>query len=166
MRVLCSVEFRKSYFSISYPFLLTCSVCRPRPTVNVGPMWKVRICPLPPLYSGAGVFLRKPYSLNFPNLCDNFVQKLVSEIRKCRQLQRDFVPLTPDQGFAPGSHTPITFGSTSWGYGSASVHYYATTSIHQSHFYLSKNYSHQSIQFLFIKNYFCQTTQELENLQN
>jgi len=33
-------------------------------------------------------------SLNFPNLCDNFVRKLVSEIRKCHQLQGDFFPLT------------------------------------------------------------------------
>jgi len=31
------------------------------------------------------------FSLNFPNLCDNFVKKFVSERRKC-QLQRDFVP--------------------------------------------------------------------------
>ena len=34
-----------------------------------------------------------PLSLNFPNFCDYFVKK-VSEIRKCRQLQRDKVPLS------------------------------------------------------------------------
>src|SRR6218665_2715156 len=33
-------------------------------------------------------------SLNIINLCNNFVKKLVSEIRKCRQLQRDKVPLS------------------------------------------------------------------------
>src|SRR6218665_3717459 len=42
------------------------------------------------------MLIRSPCSLNFSNLCDNFVNKLlVSEIRKCRQLQGDFVPLTP-----------------------------------------------------------------------
>jgi len=34
-------------------------------------------------------------SLNILNLCDNFVKKLVSEIGKCRPLQRDKVPLWP-----------------------------------------------------------------------
>ena len=29
---------------------------------------------------------------NFPNFCDYFVKKVVSEIRKCCQLQRDKVP--------------------------------------------------------------------------
>src|SRR6218665_1808849 len=41
---------------------------------------------------------RSPCSLNFPNLCDNIVKILVSEIRKCHQLQ---VPLTPDQMLCP-----------------------------------------------------------------
>ena len=46
---------------------------------------------------------RWPCSQNFQNLCDNFVKKLVIEIRKCRQLQGDFVPLTlMTRGFAPG----------------------------------------------------------------
>src|SRR6218665_548534 len=44
---------------------------------------------------------RSPCSINFPNLCDNFVKKLVSEIRKCHQLQGDFVPLTSGQGLCP-----------------------------------------------------------------
>ena len=35
---------------------------------------------------------QKIFSLSFPNLCDNFVKKLVSEIRKC-QLQSS-EPLT------------------------------------------------------------------------
>src|SRR6218665_1585356 len=35
------------------------------------------------------------FSLNVPNFGDYFVEKVVSEIRKCRQLQEDFVPLTP-----------------------------------------------------------------------
>src|SRR6218665_3011762 len=35
----------------------------------------------------ADVLPRSPCSLIFPNLCDNFVKKLVYEIRKCRQLQ-------------------------------------------------------------------------------
>ena len=29
----------------------------------------------------------KFFSLQFPNVCDYFVKKVVSEIRKCRQLQ-------------------------------------------------------------------------------
>ena len=33
-------------------------------------------------------------SLSFSKLCDNFFQKLVSEMRKCSQLQREIVPLT------------------------------------------------------------------------
>jgi len=33
------------------------------------------------------------FSLNILNLCDNFVKKVVSEIRKCRQLQKEKVPL-------------------------------------------------------------------------
>ena len=38
---------------------------------------------------------RKSYSsLYFSNLCDNFVKKLASEIRKCCQLQGDKVTLT------------------------------------------------------------------------
>src|SRR6218665_1271183 len=32
--------------------------------------------------------------LHILNLCDNFVKKVVYEIRKCRQLQRDYVPLS------------------------------------------------------------------------
>jgi len=40
---------------------------------------------------------RKNFSLNFPNLCYNCFEKLVSEIRKCCQLQRDFVLWPPDQ---------------------------------------------------------------------
>ena len=36
----------------------------------------------------------KNFSLNIPNFCDYFVKKVVSEIRKCHQLQRDEV--TPD----------------------------------------------------------------------
>jgi len=35
------------------------------------------------------------------SLCDNFVKKVISEIRKCRQLQGDFVPLTPLPGALP-----------------------------------------------------------------
>ena len=43
------------------------------------------------LWTLAPINRRKTFfSLNFPNLCDHFVKKLVSEIRKCRQL------LTPD----------------------------------------------------------------------
>src|SRR6218665_2645143 len=70
-------------------------------------------CPTP--YTRIDMLLRSPCSLNFPNLYDNFVKILVSEIRKCHQLPRDFVPLTPDQGFAPGPHwglcpqSPITY---------------------------------------------------------
>src|SRR6218665_3373397 len=40
---------------------------------------------------------RSTCSLNIPNLCDNFLKKLVSEIRKCHHLQGTF-PLTHDQG--------------------------------------------------------------------
>jgi len=40
-------------------------------------------------------------SLNILNLLDNFVKKLVSEIRKCRQLHRDKVPLS---GLWPPDH--------------------------------------------------------------
>src|SRR6218665_2511470 len=46
-------------------------------------------------YAGANVLPRSPCSLNIEHLCDNFVHKLVSETRKCHQLQGDFVPLTP-----------------------------------------------------------------------
>jgi len=49
---------------------------------------------LRPLCTGADVLPRSPCSPNIPNLCDSFVKKLVSEIRKCRQLQRDEVSLT------------------------------------------------------------------------
>src|SRR6218665_2579698 len=35
------------------------------------------------------------FSINFPNFCDYFVKKVVFEIRKCHQPQRDIVPLTP-----------------------------------------------------------------------
>src|SRR6218665_1969096 len=56
-------------------------------------------CPTP--YARIHTLLCSPCSLNFSNLCDNFVKKLVSEIRKCLQLQWDFVPLTPDQGLCP-----------------------------------------------------------------
>src|SRR6218665_131865 len=43
------------------------------------------------IYGGADVLLRSTYRPNIQNLCDNFVKKLVSEIRKRRQLhtQRD-----------------------------------------------------------------------------
>src|SRR6218665_2159697 len=54
------------------------------------------LCPTP--YARICMLFRSPCSLNFPHLCDNFVKILVSEIRKCHQLQRDFVPLTPNQG--------------------------------------------------------------------
>src|SRR6218665_191304 len=37
----------------------------------------------------------KKLSLNFRNLCKKLVKKLISEIRKCPQLQSDFVPLLP-----------------------------------------------------------------------
>src|SRR6218665_972616 len=47
-----------------------------------------------PLYDCSDTIPCSPCSLNCPNFCDNFVKKLVSEIRKCRQLQRDFVLLT------------------------------------------------------------------------
>ena len=33
-----------------------------------------------PVYAGADVLPRSPCILNFQNLCDNFVKKLVSEI--------------------------------------------------------------------------------------
>ena len=56
-----------------------------------------------PFYAGADVLPRSSCSLHIPNLCDNFVKKLVSEIRKCCQLQGDFVHLTPlTRGFDPG----------------------------------------------------------------
>src|SRR6218665_2438186 len=49
------------------------------------------------LYAVADVLLHSPCSLNIPNLCDNFVKNLVSEIKKkCRQLQGD-----PHWGSAP-----------------------------------------------------------------
>src|SRR6218665_3782026 len=56
---------------------------------------------VPTPYARIVTLLRSPCSLNFPNLCDNFVKKLVSEIRKWHQLQGGFVPLTPDQGLCP-----------------------------------------------------------------
>src|SRR6218665_3455467 len=46
-----------------------------------------------PLYARADMVTRSTCSLSFA-LCDNFVQKLVSEMRKCHHLQRDVVPLT------------------------------------------------------------------------
>ena len=49
-----------------------------------------------PLYASTDVLPPSPRSLNIPNVCDNSVKKLVSEIRKCYQLQRDFVLLTPN----------------------------------------------------------------------
>src|SRR6218665_847502 len=49
-------------------------------------------CPTP--YARIHTLLCSPCSLNFPNLCDNFVKILVFEIRKFHQLQRDEVPLT------------------------------------------------------------------------
>jgi len=46
------------------------------------------LMPLPrPLYAGADVLSHLLCSLNIRNICDNFVKKAVSEIRKCRQLQ-------------------------------------------------------------------------------
>ena len=36
----------------------------------------------PSLYAGADVLPCSQHSLNIPNLCDNFVKKLVSEIKK------------------------------------------------------------------------------------
>jgi len=36
------------------------------------------------LYAGAGIVTCSTCSLHFSKLCDNFLQKLVSEIRKCR----------------------------------------------------------------------------------
>ena len=43
--------------------------------------------------------------INIPNLCDNFIKKVVSEIRKCRQLQGEplpgALPLNPIGGSAP-----------------------------------------------------------------
>ena len=44
---------------------------------------------LRPLYADADIDTRSTCSLNIPNLDDNFVKKLVPEIRKCRQLQGD-----------------------------------------------------------------------------
>src|SRR6218665_1286101 len=41
------------------------------------------------------------YSLHFPNSCDNFVKKLVFEIRNCRRLHGNFVPLLLAQGQSP-----------------------------------------------------------------
>src|SRR6218665_2864407 len=52
-------------------------------------MLKVELYPTP--YARIDTFSRSSCSLNFPNLCDTFVRKLVSQIRKCRQLQRVFV---------------------------------------------------------------------------
>src|SRR6218665_3493443 len=37
----------------------------------------------------------KGVSLNFSNFCDNFVKKVVFEIRKCRHLQGTSSPLPP-----------------------------------------------------------------------
>jgi len=60
---------------------------------------------MPPLYAGANVLSRSPCSLNFSNLCDNFVEKLISELRKCRQLTSDQVVSPCTQwGLAPSSH--------------------------------------------------------------
>src|SRR6218665_1940851 len=73
-----------------------------------------RLRPLKPLtiiYSSADKVKRSPCSRNFQNFCDNYsfnhsfihfehfcsapsrnyVKKLISEIRKCRQLQKDFL---------------------------------------------------------------------------
>ena len=61
--------------------------------------WRIQgrpIRPWPPIHFGYGLLQRrkKICSINFLNLCYNFVKKLVVEIRKCRQLKGDFVPLT------------------------------------------------------------------------
>ena len=59
--------------------------------------------------TGAVVLPRSLCSLNIPNLCDKFVKKVVSEIRKCRQLQRYEVPLTSSSGQGQGLWT--SFGA-------------------------------------------------------
>src|SRR6218665_764742 len=53
------------------------------------------------MYAGADVLPRSLCSLNILNLGDNFVKKVVSEIRKCRQLKGGFVPLDLIGGSAP-----------------------------------------------------------------
>ena len=70
-----------------------------RPTINVH-VGHVKVG----LYSDADVLPRSPCSLNLPDLCDNFVKKLVSEIKKCRQRQ---LPLDPSGGSTP--HLRYTF---------------------------------------------------------
>src|SRR6218665_1364355 len=44
--------------------------------------------PFPDHYPGADVHTLAMYSLNFPNLCDNFLRKLVSEIEKTCNVQK------------------------------------------------------------------------------
>ena len=61
--------------------------------------WRIQgrpIRPWPPIHFGYGLLQRRKKfgSVKFPNLCYNFAKKLVAEIRKCRQIQEDFVPLT------------------------------------------------------------------------
>src|SRR6218665_3047487 len=97
-----------SYYSTSCFRQLTCIGSRPRPAVKVG-LYEMWDC-APPLNRAlmlAYACFRSPCSLNFPNLCDNFVKILVSEIRKCHQLQGDFVPLTPNHKWASAPN-PIT----------------------------------------------------------
>src|SRR6218665_2994415 len=78
------------------------------------------------VYAGADVLPRTPYTfcLNFPNLCDNFGKKLVSEIRKMSSdsgihVLRHSNLLT--RGFAYGSqrglrlYTPAIFCSLNEG---------------------------------------------------
>jgi len=47
------------------------------------------LTPLTIIYAVADVLSSSLCSLNIPNLCDNFVKKVVPEVRKCRQRQRD-----------------------------------------------------------------------------
>src|SRR6218665_921380 len=90
-QLLCSVECKYChitvYYLISCFHQLTCSGSRQRPAVKVCEKWD---CAPPPMLAYTPLTLAT--CLNFPNLCDNFVKKLVSEIRKCHQLQGDFVP--------------------------------------------------------------------------
>src|SRR6218665_2254466 len=94
-----------SYYSISCFRQLTCSGRRPRPGVKAYEKWDCAPTPYARIETLSGT----PCSLNFPNLCDNFVKTLVSEIRKCHQLQREFLPPTPNPGWAPAPKPIILF---------------------------------------------------------
>jgi len=81
-------------------------ISRPMPAVKVCEKWDVTHP-----YACIDTLSCSPCSLNFPNLCDNFVKKFVFQIRKCRPLQGPSPrPLT--RGFASETHwglRPQTF---------------------------------------------------------